>query len=132
MVVRVWDLRKVSDYVLTRIDILYETEMMTRQLFLSKVWVSEDSVGDIDYKCEWNVIGRWIMIEEETNQGQLRKRIGNGGCYEEENVGIVQAISVLRYRWLINFEALVIRGGNLEGVMEIVNEDFEMNLSWER
>ena len=29
IVVRDWDLRKVSDYVLIRIDILYETEVMT-------------------------------------------------------------------------------------------------------
>ena len=45
-------------------------------------------VGNVDYKCEWNVIRRWIRIEEETNQGQLRKRIENGGCYKEEHVGI--------------------------------------------
>ena len=29
IVVRDWDLRKVSDYVLIRIDISYETEVMT-------------------------------------------------------------------------------------------------------
>ena len=29
IVVRDWDLRKVSEYVLIRIDILYETEVMT-------------------------------------------------------------------------------------------------------
>ena len=29
VVVRDWDLRKVSDYVLIRIDISYETEVMT-------------------------------------------------------------------------------------------------------
>ena len=44
--------------------------------------------GNVDYKCEWNVIRRSIRIEGEADQGQLRKRIENGGCYKDEHVGI--------------------------------------------
>ena len=45
--------------------------------------------GNIDYKCVRKAIRRSIRIEEETNQGQLRKRIGTGECYEGEHVSSV-------------------------------------------
>ena len=45
--------------------------------------------GSKDFKCAWIVIRKWIRIEEEPNQGQLRKRIESGGCYEDAHACIV-------------------------------------------
>ena len=58
IVVRDWDLRKVSDYVLIRINILYETEVMILFQIRRRRVLGDISVGNIDYKCEWKVIRR--------------------------------------------------------------------------